>query len=146
MLPRWHLALGALFVVVIWLFYPQTDLFLLGLVLFASVFIDFDHYVNAVKNNKSLSLIRAFDYHKIKGKEELLENKKGIRRKGDFHVFHTVEFHVLIGLLGFLWVGFFYLFIGMIFHSMLDIFSLLYGDRMYRREYFLFNWMFLKQN
>ena len=56
-------------------------------------------------------------------------------------MFHTVEFHLLVGLLGLVWIGFFYIFIGMIFHSLLDVVDLTKRDTFYRREFFFFNWL-----
>ncbi len=107
----------------------------------SSILIDFDHYVVALMKTKKWRLTHAFDYHKKKRIEEREEIEKGIRRKGDFHLFHTVEFHLFLGMLTLLWTGFFYIFIGMIFHSLLDVFSMITDETFHRREYFLFNWL-----
>jgi hypothetical protein len=81
-------------------------------------------------------------------KIERAEKEKGVRKKGDFHPFHTIEFHALVGLLSLLWVGFFYIFLGMMFHSLLDVIYLVYAGRTYRREFFFVRWIYrkLKQN
>ncbi len=144
MLPRWHILLGGVFTLVIWLVAPTINIFYLLLVFLSSFLIDFDHYVNAAIRNKKLSLSQAFEYHRELEKKEKREQKQGIFVKGDFHLFHTVEFHILIGILSFFWAPFFYIFIGMIFHSLLDVASLLYVGRFYRRDYFFFNWLFNK--
>ena len=81
---------------------------------------------------------------KYHDKEEIIANKefkKGIKRKGDFHLFHTIEFHLLIGLIGMYFTIFFYIFIGLVFHSLLDVFDMLKRKRIYRREYFFFEWL-----
>lgn len=140
MLPRWHILLGAVFTTLIWFFIPGMSFVYLTLIFLASFLIDFDHYTNAAIRNRHLSLKKAFDYHKKKRIEELNDISKGIRRKGDFRLFHTVEFHTIIGLLGLLWIGFFYIFLGMLFHSLLDVSSLLFSGVFHRREFFLFNW------
>ena len=141
MIPRWHILFGAIFTLLIWFFAPNLNWIYLILLFLSSFLIDFDHYVNVVIKTKKLSLFHSFRYHDELQKIELQENKKGLRRKGDFHLFHTVEFHIFVGLLGIFWIGFFYIFIGMVFHSLLDLFWLLQKDRFYRREYFLFNWI-----
>lgn len=146
MFPRWHILLGAVFIAALWIFIPKIPFFYLTLVFFASFLIDFDHYVVASFKTKKLGLKNSLKYHKIKCKEELEEISQGIRRKGDFHLFHTVEFHALVGILGFLWVGFFYIFIGLIFHSLVDTFFFLFTGVFHRREYFFFNWTRKRRN
>ena len=111
----------------------------------ASVFIDFDNYMCSMCKTKKISLLHSFRYHERLKKLEKENKERGIREKGDFHIFHTIEFHILVGLLGFLWIGFFYIFIGMTFHSLLDIISLLYDDFMYIREFSLIRWLWLRR-
>ena len=141
MLPRWHILLGVIFTFVIWFFAPYTRWEYLALVFLASFLIDFDHYINAVIKSKKLSLFQAFHYHRKLQEKEIQEYKKGIRNKGDFHLFHTIEFQFVIGVIGIFWAPFFYIFIGMIFHSLIDLCYSLYKDRLYRRNYFLFDWI-----
>ena len=141
MLPRWHLLLGILFTALVWAAAPEINLIYLAAIFFAAFFIDFDHYINAVIKTKKLGLFKAFGYHRELKEKQIREKAKGIRKKGDFHVFHTVELHVIIGLLGILWVPLFYLFIGMVFHSLMDLIDMLKKEEMYRREFFLTNWL-----
>ena len=141
MLPRYHILFGILFTLIIWFFARDLSLIYLALILFGAIFIDFDHYMNPVIKNKKISLAHAFDYHKKIQKTEEIEHKKGIRSRGDFHIFHTIEAHILVAVLGFFWAGFFFVFIGMVFHSLIDLGELLQKDRFYRREFFFFNWL-----
>lgn len=141
MLPRWHILFGAVFTLLIWLAAPPISLLHLSLVFFSSFLIDFDHYVASILKTKKLRLKHSFDYHKKMQKVEQDEQRKGIKQRGDFHLFHTVEFHVAIAALSFVWFGFFYIFIGMAFHSLLDVFDLIRKDRFYRREFFLSRWI-----
>lgn len=144
MLPRWHILFGAIFTFIIWYFSPGIRFEYLALIFFSSVLIDFDHYVNAAMKTKRIYFGSVFDYHKNMGIQQEKERLSGIRKRGDFHLFHTIEFHVLIAILGTLWNPFFYVFLGMTFHSLLDLFYLLHSDYFYRREYFLFNWLMKK--
>ena len=141
MLPRWHILLGALFTFIVWIVFPQTKVIYLALIFLASFLIDFDHYAASVLKTSEFSLFRSFKYHEILGRIEKKEKARGIKRKGDFHLFHTIEVHILVLLLSYLWAGFLYIFIGMLFHSIIDLVDLTYGERLYRREYFLVNWL-----
>ncbi len=145
MLPRWHVLFGAIFSILIWIVAPKTHILNILLVFLSAFLIDFDHYLCSALKTKKLGIFHSFAYHKEMKLMERKEKAKGIYKKGDFHIFHTVEFHLLVGLLGiFVWIGFFYVFLGMIFHTLLDIYSLLYEGFMYRREFFLVGWIWRK--
>lgn len=141
MLPRWHILLGAIFTGVLWYLAPNMGLINLSLVFLASFLIDFDHYIQAARITGSWSLRDALKYHDDQAKIIQRERAKGIRKRGDFHLFHTLEFHALIGFLGIFWSPLFFVFVGMTFHSLLDVIYLANNGYMYRREYFFFNWM-----
>jgi hypothetical protein len=141
MIPRWHILYGFIFTILIWIIAPSISLINLSLIFLSSFLIDFDHYICSFIKSGHISLRKSFDYHKKKGIEQQNEKKKGIRRKGDFHLFHTIEFHLLVALLGIFFTPFLYIFIGMTFHSLLDVYDLRKKDFMYRREYFLTNWL-----
>ena len=140
MLPKWHAFWGLIFTIIFKILAPKTNYVSLFLIFFAAVFIDFDHYLTTAIKNKDWSLRRAFKINYDGRAVELdLKKNKGICRKGDFHIFHTVESHLLIGILGFLWAPLFFILIGMILHSTLDIIWMTYHDVLGAREFFLFN-------
>jgi hypothetical protein len=141
MLPKTHIILGFIFTLVIYLIFPQIILIYLALIFLASFLIDFDHYVAAIKHTKSFSLSKAFNYYIEQDEIEKKRAKKGIREKGDFHIFHTFEFLLFVYLMSFLWTPLIYVFIGMIFHSLLDIVYMIDKQMLYRREFFLINWI-----
>jgi len=145
MLPRWHIVLGLIFTLFIWIIIPDINKFYLSLVFLSSVFIDFDHYLVSLLKTKKLSLFHAFNYHKEKHQKYKKDKQKGLRKKGDFHVFHTIEFHILIAILSYFLTPFLFIFIGMVFHSLTDLIYLLHTDLFYLREYFLINWILIKQ-
>ncbi len=144
MLPRWHILFGAIFSLLVWLASPQINPLYIFLIFFSSFLMDFDHYLCSAFKTKKLGIFHSFEYHKEMAMLRRKEKNQGIKRRGDFHLFHTIEFHILIGLLSFIWLGFFYIFLGMIFHSLLDIYSSLYDGFMYRREFFLTAWLWKK--
>ena len=146
MLPKVHIILGAVFSILIWFLLPQIPLYCIVLIFLSSFLIDFDHYMCAVLKNKSLSLPKALQYYCAINKTEEREFKAGIKRKGNFHVFHTVEFHLLVLALGFISELFFFIFIGMTFHSLIDIADMSFKGRLYRREFFFVNWLIKRLN
>ena len=141
MLPRWHIVSGLIFSLLLKLIFPNIGWFYISLVFLASFLIDFDHYAASVLKTGKLSLLKSFEYHRKQEIIEQRERKKGIRRKGDFHLFHTIEFHLIVFVLGFVWVGFWYILAGMVFHSILDLISMGYERVLYRREFLLINWI-----
>ena len=141
MLPRWHIFFGAIFTSIIWVFAPETNIFYLSLVFLTSFLIDFDHYLVAITNTKKLSLKKSLKYFECLGEKE---NKNNQREKGNFYIFHTLEFHILIFVLSTIKIEFFYIFLGMIFHSLLDVVWMIKKDRLYSREFLLVNWLIKK--
>lgn len=144
MLPRWHVLLGGIFALLLWIVVPTVNPLYVTLFFLASFLIDFDHYVCAVMHTRKWGLSEAFEYHRKMDALDLERRKRGIKELGDFHLFHTIEFHVLVGIFGLLWTGFFYIFLGMMFHSLCDLYSLLYSKEMYRREFFFVAWVWKK--
>ena len=141
MIPRYHIILGAIFSLIIWGIFPEINWFFILLIFLSSFLVDFDHYILAVMKTGKIGLIDAFGYYrKLKEKAKWERGKK----KSFFFLFHTIEFHILIGLLGFVWVGFFYIFIGMVIHFILDFSYLAYKKRIYKRWFFLTEWVMRK--
>ena len=82
------------------------------------ILIDIDHVFDYIRQTRSLKVFGVFPYCKI-----LLNAMK----KNGFlvlNIFHTVEFFLLIALLGFLSPVFFYMLAGMLCHMALDIYHL----------------------
>lgn len=126
---------------VLWILSPEAPIYFLALFFLASFLIDFDHYAFSGLKTGKWNLRDSFDYHNEIIKKQNKEIKKGIKRKGDFHLFHTLEFHLFVGFLGLVWFGFFYVFAGMVFHSLLDIFSMISTGTLHTREYFMTSWI-----
>lgn len=140
MLPRWHIFWGLAFSLVFKIAVPNTTYLSVFLIWFASVFIDFDHYLaTGIKtNNWKLSHALQHNYEK-RDKAINLKKNKDLCEKGDFHIFHTLECHALIGILGIFFSPVFFIFIGMVLHSILDIIWMVNHDLLKAREFFFFN-------
>ena len=141
MFPRGHILYGLIFSFLFWALFPVVAWYNVALIFFASVFIDFDHYMSAVWNSGKGSLFESFKYYEKLDKKAREEKKRGIFKKGDFHIFHTVEFHVLILVVGLTFNPFMYIFIGMFFHSLLDLYEMTKEGFVHRREFFFTNWI-----
>lgn len=125
---------------------PNLNFLYIALIFLSSFMIDLDHYINALYQTRSFDYRKNFRwYREVYGLRVKKDKAKGIRRRGPFHLFHTIEFHILVLLLGiFVWEGFYFIFIGMIYHSLLDIIMLVRNNSMYEREFFFFNWIYNK--
>lgn len=130
MLPKAHVILGAIFSILVYYIFHIT-IFQASLIFLASVFIDIDHYLFHLNRKKSFSLKEAYYFHK-----NLPKNHKPM-----MHFLHTIEIIILIFILSFVWQGFFFIFIGMMFHSLLDVFEMAYNKELKCREFFLIRYM-----
>lgn len=82
------------------------------------VFIDIDHVFDYILQTRSLKVFGVFPYCKI------LLNAMKKNRFLVLNIFHTVEFFLLIAILGFFNPVFFYMLAGMLCHIALDIYHL----------------------
>lgn len=133
MLPKWHILYGAIFSALAY-FTLNVSLFNASLIFLASVFIDVDHYIWLLKRNKTFSLKKSYDWYKA-----LPHNHKPI-----MHIFHTIEFFVVIFLLSYLWQGFLFILIGLLFHNFLDIIQMVYDNELSGREFILIRYILSK--
>jgi len=138
MLPKTHILFGAIFSIILYLLFQITP-FQATIIFFASVLIDFDHYM-LYALNKNLSLKKAFNYHK-----NLPKNHKPI-----MHIFHTIEFSLLIILIYFLISNpplkslILFTLIGMLFHTSLDLIDIQYNKKWNCREFSLIRYLQLR--
>ena len=144
MVPLYHTILGLIFALFTLILFPQIGFLGFFLILFASIFIDFDHYLVYCLKKNNFSLKKAYHYYLGLHKLDLAERKKGIKRKSSLQIFHTLEFHFLVLIIGLYFTPFFYIFIGMLFHSIVDAFYLLKKGFFYKRQYFFVLWLWNK--
>ncbi len=140
MLPKWHILWGLIFALLFKISVPQTPYLFIFFIWFASVFIDFDHYLAAGIKNNDWRINKALE-HNYQKRDKILNSRKrrDLCEKGDFHIFHTLECHLFIGIIGIFFAPFFFIFIGMVLHSTLDIIWMVYHDVLKSREFFFFN-------
>jgi len=80
------------------------------------VLIDIDHYLNYAIRKRDLSLIRAYNWH-LKILKEIRANPE---KYMVFHVFHSIEFMLLVLVISYFFNNYFLL-LGVGFHSLLDM-------------------------
>ncbi len=140
MLPKWHIFWGLILAGIFKLAVPSTTYISLFLLWFASVFIDFDHYLVSAIKTRNWSPIQAVKRnYSLRNRIVSSRRKRGACEKGDFHIFHTIEAHLIIGIVSIFLPIVFFAFIGMVFHSFLDIIWMVKNDILESREFFLFN-------
>lgn len=132
MLPKWHAVLGAIFAALIVAF-SQIGLYGFILIFFASVFIDFDHYLLFVIRKKDFNLGNAYKFFKH------TPNKK------QFQLFHTIEFFTIIAILSYFSIAFLFILIGMLFHLILDLIAAAYMNEIHLREFSFIRYLILSR-
>ncbi|MDD5192064.1 MAG: hypothetical protein PHH54_05700 [Candidatus Nanoarchaeia archaeon] len=132
MLPKWHILFAFLFAYILYWFTSMTIIDA-SLIFLSSVLIDFDHYFWYGFKKKDWSLKNSYIY---------LKKHRDIYKP--LMLFHTIEFHIFIGLLIFFFQGFLYILIGMMFHSVLDITDMAYRNKLGLREFSLVRYLILK--
>ncbi len=134
MLPKYHIFFGAIFSLIIFYFFKIT-VFQASLVFLSSILIDFDHYMFGAIRNKTLNLKKLYFWHKSLGRTH----------KPIMHIFHSIEFIIFIGVLSFYYNIFLFIFIGMLFHSSLDLIEIIYNHKMGCREFSLIRFLILRR-
>lgn len=120
MFPSKHFLYGGIFSLSLYLLFPQINFFSFLVIWFSSVLIDVDHYLYYVCLNKNLSLKKSYKWFRsFEKKFEEIPNKK------DFfcgvYFLHGAEVAILLLALAYFNNLFLFIFIGFIFHQMLDL-------------------------
>jgi len=139
MLPKTHIILGLIFSIFLYFIFSIT-ISQAMLVFLASVFIDVDHYLVEVLKTKNISIKKAYKTHINLPK----------KHKPFMHIFHTIEFLIFVTLLFFLIKipivsqFIFFILIGLLFHSSLDLIDMAYNNKWGCREFSLTRYLLLK--
>ncbi|MBI2004016.1 hypothetical protein HYS72_00975 [Candidatus Pacearchaeota archaeon] len=130
MLPKYHLVLGFLFSLVLFIFFPFISLLGFLIIFASSVLIDVDHYLYYVFKNKIFSINKAYNSFFEQRKKLLaksLEEKRTKIANPLMYLFHGIEVLLIIFILGiFVNKIFLFIFIGFSFHLFLDIVEQIY--------------------
>ena len=131
MLPKIHAIVGAAVSILIFFIFHIT-FFEAFLILFASIFIDFDHYLWYLIKNKDWKLKNS--YQSFKEKRLLWNNlskKEKKEHKMPIFIFHVIEFWIILILLSFISKYFIYVLLGVLIHMILDYLETIYTKSLF---------------
>lgn len=134
MLPKVHIILGVLFSVLVWQLF-QTTLLQAIIIFLASFLIDVDHYLDYAYHKRDISLKNSYFWNK----------NLPIDHKALLHIFHTIEFFILIAILSIFYKFFVLILLGFLFHSIFDLSEILRAKGR-GREHFLLNYFFQRKS
>jgi hypothetical protein len=122
MLPNKHIIFGAIFSLIFFLLYPKISLEGALIVFLSALLVDFDHYLYYVFRKKDINPLAAYHWHKKLHKKFLSLSREQLRKiYSGFFIFHGLEALLIVLLLGILLSGFFlFIFVGFLFHMILD--------------------------
>ena len=123
MLPKWHFLTALILSAILWPFFKINVL----IIIFSAVFIDVDHYILYIYRKKDFSLMRAYSFFKNLG--DIFKKTGKTYREYSLCIFHTVEFFIILFILGFISPFFQFVFLGCSFHVIIDILSDFYENR-----------------
>lgn len=116
MLPKYHIILGFLFSLILYLIFPFISLWGSLIIFASSVLIDVDHYIYYIFAKKDLSLKNAYSFFIKKPK-----------LNPAMYFFHGIEILLILFILGiFINKLFLFILIGFSFHLFLDIIEQIY--------------------
>jgi hypothetical protein len=122
--PFWHFLFGAILSLFLLFLFPEIGIINISILFFSSILIDADHYFFYIYEKRGFNLRKAYSYflnNKKKMKE--LEGHFPSFSRSSFFIFHGLEVILLVFLLSFLFKPFYFVFMGLSFHLILDLFE-----------------------
>lgn len=148
MFPKYHLLLGFMFSLILFIFCPKITLLTAIIIFLSSFLIDIDHYIFLAFNSKQKNIFKAyFEGIQLKKKSISVSKKQRKDIPGGFYLFHGVESLIILFLLGF-FVNkvFYFILIGFLFHLVLDYLeSFIYYSRN-RKISTIFDYIYFKKS
>lgn len=129
MFPIYHIIYGAIFSLLIYIFFPSIGLFGLSIIFLSSVLIDIDHYLYYVFRKKDFNLKRAFKWFVKFGKKfRSLPKEKQRKVRIPLCIFHGFESLLVLFILSYFSEVFYFIFFGFAIHLFFDFIGALYED------------------
>ncbi len=139
MLPKWHILYGFAFSVFLFLFF-DISIFATFVIFLSTILIDLDPYFRFIIINKTIHPKHFWEWS-MERKIRWFKNIKKHLYKKPIFVFHGLEFIFLIAILSFINKVFLWIFIGFIFHIVLDWIHLVYeGDNILHKMSQIYVW------
>ena len=105
MFPKHHIIISFILSIIL---FPFIGFYTI-LVFLAGILIDADHYLYYIVSKKEISFRKAYIYCRDAEFHDIL------------HILHVFEFYILIAVLSFFSDFFLYIYLGLVFHLMLDL-------------------------
>ena len=128
MLPKYHIFLGFLFSLILYLVFPFIGFLGFFIIFFSSFLIDIDHYIYYIFKKKDLNLKNAYKYF-FEKRKKYISSTKPVKEMSNpaMYFLHGIEILLVLFLLGiFVNKLFLFIFIGFLFHLFLDILEQIY--------------------
>ena len=125
MLPKYHIIIGFISSLIIYLIFSITILQAV-IIFFSSFLIDFDHYLLYIYKKKDFSLKKAVNYFKEKRRKGIARNLDERKKyKKAIFIFHGIEFWLLLIILSFYINLIWFVLLGIAIHIFLDYIDLI---------------------
>ena len=128
MLPKYHILLGFIFSLILYLIFPFIGFLGFFIIFFSSFLIDVDHYLYYIFKKKDLNLKKAYKYF-FEKRKKIISSTKFVNDVPNpaMYFFHGIEILLVLFILGiFISKNFLFIFIGFSFHLFLDILEQIY--------------------
>lgn len=147
MLPKYHVLLGFIFSIVLFLIFPSINLIGAGIIFFSSFLIDVGHYIYYILNKKGISLRKAVNYFLTKRKKLInMSIKKRNKFYSGFCFLHGIESLIVLFIIGIFFSKYFLLiFIGFTFHIFLDIIEEIHNNLRLDKISAIYDWFKFKK-
>lgn len=147
MIPKYHILLGFVFSIVLFLIFPGIGLIGTSIIFLSSFLIDTDHYIYYALKEKDISPIKSIKYFFAKRKKLINMNaKKRNEFYSGFCFLHGIEILILLLIAG-IFVSRYFLFIllGFAFHIFLDISEEIYRGIRIDKISVIYDWFKFKR-
>ena len=128
MLPKYHILLGFIFSLILYLIFPFIGFLGFFIIFFSSFLIDVDHYLYYIFKKKDFNLKKAYKYF-FEKRKKIISSTKFVNDVPNpaMYFFHGIEILLVLFILGiFISKNFLFIFIGFSFHLFLDILEQIY--------------------
>jgi hypothetical protein len=147
MVPKYHIILGFLFSSILFLICPSITFLSAGIIFLSSFLIDIDHYIYFAFKKRDLSPRRAVKWF-FKKKKVFLKIPKEKRNSyySGFYFLHGLESILILFFLGlFISDIFLFIFIGFLFHLILDFIEEATSDKRIDKISIIYDFIKFKQ-